>query len=136
MSKLTHLVKGDCPHCHQSKVFTHRQFYHPTKFSQMNEKCSHCGGSFLPEPGFYVGAMYVSYALAIPVAFLLAMGLYYGVGVSEVTAMVSMVAGIVLFTPINFRLSRLIWLYMLGTAAKYQPKAPSANIAKDSSYLT
>jgi uncharacterized protein (DUF983 family) len=133
MNKLIHMAKGDCPHCHQGKVFTHRQFYHPTKFSDMHEKCSHCGGSFLPEPGFYVGAMYVSYALAIPVAFLLAMGLYYGVGVSEATAMISMIVGIVLFTPINFRLSRLIWLYMLGTSAKYKHKQPT-NITKKESY--
>ncbi|EAY27992.1 hypothetical protein M23134_02661 [Microscilla marina ATCC 23134] len=127
------MIKGNCPHCQQGKVFTHRQFYHPTRFSDMHEKCAHCGGSFLPEPGFYVGAMYVSYALAIPVAFLLAMGLYYGAGVSDVSAMVAMIVGIVLFTPINFRLSRLIWLYLFGTAKKYQEK-PTINMSKDQSY--
>lgn len=116
MSKLVNMTKGNCPHCNEGKVFTHREFYHPTKFSEMNNECDHCGVTFFPEPGFYTGAMYVSYALAIPIAFLLAMGLYYGFGVSDEVAMFSMIAGIILFTPVNFRWSRLIWLYLFSKA--------------------
>ena len=114
MSKITHMIKGKCPHCHKGDVFVHKQFYHPGKFSEMHEECSHCHTSFFPEPGFYTGAMYVSYALAIPMAFLVAMGLYYGFGVSDEAALGAMIATMVLMTPINFRLSRLIWLYLLG----------------------
>lgn len=31
----------------------------------MPDHCPECGLSFMPEPGFYYGAMYVSYALTI-----------------------------------------------------------------------
>lgn len=34
-----------------------------TKFMKMNEKCFCCGQSFMPEPGYYFGAMFVSYGL-------------------------------------------------------------------------
>lgn len=121
MSQIVHIIKGKCPHCHEGNVFTHKQFYHPTKFSEMEPECSHCKISFFPEPGFYTGAMYVSYALAIPVAFLLALGLYYGLGVSEEIALGAMITGVLLVTPINFRLSRLIWLYIFSKA-KVQKK--------------
>ncbi|OJJ18057.1 hypothetical protein BKI52_29850 [marine bacterium AO1-C] len=129
MSKVTSMIKGKCPHCHQGDVFTHKQFYHPTKFSEMNEACDHCHTSFFPEPGFYTGAMYVSYALAIPIAFLVAMGLSYGFGVSDEVALGAMIMSIFLMTPINFRLSRLIWLYLLGKTKtaksnKYISKEP------------
>jgi len=114
MNKVSSMIKGKCPHCQQGDVFAYKQFYHPTKFSKMHDTCDHCHTSFFPEPGFYTGAMYVSYALAIPIAFLVAMGLSYGFGASDEVSLGAMMVSIFLMTPINFRLSRLIWLYLFG----------------------
>lgn len=131
-SRFSAIARGKCPHCHQGDVFTHKQFYHPVKFSQMNDECDHCHTSFFPEPGFYTGAMYVSYALAIPVAFLVAMGLSYGLGASDGVSLGAMIVSILLTTPINFRLSRLIWLHLFGKTQKRKNRKSNQYIHKES----
>lgn len=48
-----------CPVCHEGKIFENL-------FLRMNPKCPSCGLKFEREPGYFLGAMYFSYALAIP----------------------------------------------------------------------
>ncbi len=48
-----------CPECGIGKVFQGR--------TRMNERCPTCGYRFEPEPGYFTGAMYFSYALGIPI---------------------------------------------------------------------
>jgi hypothetical protein len=83
------------------------------QFMKMNDSCSCCGQSFAPEPAYYFGAMFVSYALnagyfiSVWVALLIIMeeipvGLMIGV-------LIAVVLGLV---PITFRLSRVLWIYI------------------------
>jgi len=77
----------------------------------MYNHCPACGLNFLPEPGYYYGAMYVSYAftIAIGVALFVAdlvllpdfNALYYIIALSLV---------LLLIAPYTFRTSRAIWL--------------------------
>ena len=57
MKRFWAILKLRCPKCCQGKVFA--------RWLTMHEACPHCGASFRREPGYFLGAMYFSYALAI-----------------------------------------------------------------------
>lgn len=59
MNKLQAIFKMRCPRCRKGKLFVE-----PFKFSkplEMPERCSECGQLTEPEPGYYFGAMFISY---------------------------------------------------------------------------
>jgi len=77
----------------------------------MHEECPHCHHHFEKEPGYFLGAMYVSYALT------LAQGVPIYILVHHFTTSLALTASImfavfVLLSFSNFRYSRLIWMYM------------------------
>src|SRR5258708_27778971 len=54
-----------CPRCRSGKLFVKPSPYPYKTMAQMPAKCPVCGLDFNPEPGFYWGAMYVSYGLTV-----------------------------------------------------------------------
>lgn len=48
-----------CPRCRQGDLF--KKPLDISKPLDMNENCSCCNQSFSPEPGYYYGAMFISY---------------------------------------------------------------------------
>ncbi|NDK56379.1 DUF983 domain-containing protein [Pontibacter sp. BT213] len=94
-------------------MFPEGTLYNFRKFSQMNEKCSCCGQHFEPEPGYYYGAMFVSYAFST--AIFIGVWIALSFIVKEVTLsmmIVALVVSVVALLPINFRLSRSIWIHL------------------------
>ncbi|GAB3204318.1 hypothetical protein GCM10027293_37760 [Pontibacter aydingkolensis] len=82
-----------------------------TRFADMHPNCPCCGQTLEPEPGFYYGAMYVSFAFNVGI-FLVALFILYQF-VDEVTMamMIGIVAvSVVGLLPIIFRLSRAMWI--------------------------
>jgi ABC-type spermidine/putrescine transport system permease subunit II len=77
----------------------------------MNTACPVCGLLFEREPGYFLGAMYYSYAIAIaacaPAALIgwWAGWPVWGVGIAGSAAML-------LVAPLGFRFSRVLWLHM------------------------
>lgn len=77
----------------------------------MNERCSACEQSFEPEPGFYFGAMFVSYGLNTGLFIAVWVGLSALVEDYSLTMLlVLMGLTVVIFLPFTFRLSRSIWI--------------------------
>ncbi|MEX1133010.1 MAG: DUF983 domain-containing protein [Flavobacteriales bacterium] len=64
-SKLYAVFKFKCPHCHEGEFFVDRNPYNLMRAGDIHEKCSVCHRRYQQEPGFYYGAMYVAYALAV-----------------------------------------------------------------------
>jgi uncharacterized protein (DUF983 family) len=60
-NRLYSVVFNKCPRCHQGDFFITSSAY-SRRFDEMHETCSHCGETLIPEPGFYWGSMFVSYA--------------------------------------------------------------------------
>jgi hypothetical protein len=90
-----------------------------TRFMKMNERCPVCGQSFMPEPGYYFGAMFVSYG--INAAFFIAvwLGMYLFMKEISLTAMIIALLVVIFgLLPITFRLSRVLWIYIF---VRYQP---------------
>ncbi|MEE9438257.1 MAG: DUF983 domain-containing protein [Saprospiraceae bacterium] len=59
MNFITSLWKYKCPKCRQGDLFV--KPFDISNPLNINEKCEHCSQLFEPEPGYYFGAMFVSY---------------------------------------------------------------------------
>ena len=105
--------QGRCPRCREGYIFKYplRQF---TRFSDMNQSCDKCEVSFEPEPGFYFGSLYVSYAFTIAIFAAVSAILYYTINPPEWVYITSVIASAVLFIPVSFRYSRILFLYWFG----------------------
>lgn len=80
------------------------------KFITMHSHCSHCNQNFEPEPGFYFGAMYVSYLFNsfIFLGTALVSTFYFEKSLSFTFATLFVLALVIL--PYTLRVSRTIWL--------------------------
>jgi uncharacterized protein (DUF983 family) len=120
-SKLFSVFKGKCPVCHEGKVFTYKNVFHPQKFDKMEERCDKCNHKYEIEVGFFYGAMYVAYALtvAISVATFVITYLIYN-DTPYWVYIINILAVLVILAPFNFRAGRLIWMNLFS---KYNPDA-------------
>lgn len=109
---LLHILKEKCPSCHQGQVFDERNSWSLIKMPKMNRNCLHCDHRFEKEPGFFFGAMFVSYGLCI-IESALAFLLYLILPVSEEYLIYFLLLPILLFWPFNFRKSRLVWMHLV-----------------------
>jgi len=106
------LLQGKCPKCETGKIFSDKGNLFVFRTPVMYENCPHCGHKFEREPGYFLGAMYVSYALTVAQAVgvfliweLLMPGQY------DYRVITLIVLAQVLLWFVNFRFSRIIWMY-------------------------
>ena len=87
----------------------------------MHEACPHCGVRLQPEPGFYQGAMYVSYAFTLLFMIIISLILYFLAGDPNEWVYIAVVVAVMLIlVPLNYRFSRIVFLYLFG-GIKYNP---------------
>ena len=104
LAKWRALVLQRCPVCCQGPIYERGMKMHP--------RCPVCNVLFEREPGYYLGAMYISYALAIV---FLVTGLYVGhwffpdidLGWMVLICAVCFAP----FVPMVTRYSRVIWMF-------------------------
>lgn len=113
IKSLKKIFNNECPNCSDGKVFRDKNFFFSIGFPKMNSICVKCNFKFDKEPGFFVGAMYVSYGLSVGQALCVYFitSLFFDKALDLRIIPVIMVA-VVLFSFFNIRLSRMIWLYM------------------------
>jgi uncharacterized protein (DUF983 family) len=108
------LLAQRCPHCHMGPLFNYGM-YNLTSFTDMPQSCSVCGQHYEPEPGFYWGAMYISFAFSVPIVLLSGAVLYWFFGDPPTWVYVTTVAVVMLLlTPPSFRYARAVMLYAFG----------------------
>jgi uncharacterized protein (DUF983 family) len=115
------MLHTKCPRCRRGSMFAGGIYNFGS--NKIYDHCPHCNLHFEIEPGYFYAAMYVSYALNIAEAFAIVAltfllthnttspWLYCGV----------IFAGCLLFSPLNFRYSRVVLLYWLSPKIHYQP---------------
>jgi uncharacterized protein (DUF983 family) len=103
-SMLMGLLRLRCPRCRKGRLF--RSTF------EMNDPCSVCGLMLQREPGYFLGAMYFAYflAVALVVPLFLAVLLLFPSWHILLQAAVAIVLYLPL-TPLVFRYSRALWLY-------------------------
>jgi uncharacterized protein (DUF983 family) len=105
MRRLKAILRQRCPRCLRGRVFSGAV--------TMNETCPVCGHRFTREPGYFLGAMYVSYPLGAMVLGLftwLLDALFFSGRSLYVSILVALVP-FLLFVPVIFRYSRVIWMH-------------------------
>ena len=81
----------------------------------MNKACDVCGLEFEIEPGFFWGAMYVSYAISVATAITSAVVLYVLFNDPEAWVYITtIITLIVLMSPLSYRYSRVLMIYFFS----------------------
>jgi hypothetical protein len=79
----------------------------------MNERCPACGMAFSREAGYFLGAMYFSYAIAVPLLAVLTGAVWLLVPGWELHwAVLPAVVAFLPFVPLVFRYSRILWIHL------------------------
>lgn len=98
-----------CPRCNLGDLWENKRNY-SKNFSKMLTHCDHCNLKYDMEQGFWYGAMYISYALGVfitvTVAIILTLFTNYSVWLKSGVAS----AFLILFMPLVFRYSRVLWI--------------------------
>ncbi|MDF2456048.1 MAG: hypothetical protein K0R51_2041 [Cytophagaceae bacterium] len=78
----------------------------------MPKHCDKCGQLYNPEPGFYMGAMYVSYGLCVGLFIVCFFGLYILLHIDPVVLLLIYALSLLLLFPFIFRYSRVVYLHL------------------------
>lgn len=103
------IVHQLCPRCRIGRIFRSSVFL---GLATLNEFCPICGLKFEREQGYFLGAMYISYAIAIVLIPLLSFAVWL---VTHWSLEKLAIAGFLLFLPLVpavVLFSRVLWIYL------------------------
>lgn len=106
-----------CPRCRKGDLFV--KPFNISKPLDMNYACPHCGQLFEPEPGYYFGAMFLSYIVYSLIMLPIALILVFYFKWSEAAAMGLVVAISALCFFRILRGARSLWIHLM---VKYRPE--------------
>jgi uncharacterized protein (DUF983 family) len=103
--RIAAIMKLRCPRCREGRLF--RGLF------AMPDTCPVCHLKIEREPGYFVGAMYISYAIEVPLVLILA----GGVGLAFPNLSPAWVIGSAMLlslplVPAVFRYSRTLWMHL------------------------
>lgn len=78
----------------------------------MHDRCPGCGLHFNREPGYFLGAMYISYGLALAVIFVFGLTLWWLTNWRIDKVALWAVVLFLPFVPMLTFLSRVLWIYL------------------------
>jgi uncharacterized protein (DUF983 family) len=108
--RLLSFILCRCPRCGRDEVFP-KSILNLRRFSETQYSCNHCKLSYEPEPGFFFGAMYWSYALIV--ALIVSLSIVFSLLGLFDYAIVGIPVAIVVLLPVIFRYSRMLMLYVV-----------------------
>ncbi len=108
-SKLYSIFNLKCPRCHEADMFETGSFSFNKPFD-MKDRCDHCNENFMPEPGYYYGAMFISYIFTgfFCIGFMAIV--HWGLGLSTNASFGILIFILAIFFVYIFRLARAIWI--------------------------
>ena len=109
ISAMRGILRQVCPRCRQGPMFRPFSIRRPI---DMYAVCPVCDLKFDREPGYFLGAMYVSYLLSIPPVLALVFLLWRLAGWSFGASVFGAFVAYLPFVPLIVRLSRVIWIYI------------------------
>lgn len=112
MNSVANILKNKCPKCKTGDIFKDNVCFHPFKVPRMNDRCPSCNYKFEKETGFFFGAMFVSYALAVAQMIIVLLVFWGIIGLSPIKIFLIIAVVAFLSSTLNFKLSRSIWIYL------------------------
>jgi uncharacterized protein (DUF983 family) len=112
ISSLRSMFGLKCPRCRKGKLFTRKGLFVYRDILKMPENCEVCDQKFEIEPGFWIGAMWISYpfVVAIEMPFLILALLADANHVWMYFAL--MVAAFLITWPFLLRIGRSAWIHV------------------------
>lgn len=98
-----------CPRCRLGRMFHHSIF---RGWPKMHLRCPVCDLLFNREPGYFLGAMYISYAVGLGIVAVLSVLVW---AVTAWGLIKDVIAAVVLFLPLAPAItlfSRVLWIYL------------------------
>jgi hypothetical protein len=108
------ILGAKCPRCRKGDMFVY-PWHRISKFFAVNKQCPVCKLLYEIEPGFFFGAMYMSYAFIVAIFAIVGATIYYALddpGIIVYIIGINLVVLILL--PLIFRYSRVLYLYLFG----------------------
>lgn len=106
------MTRCKCPKCERGNIYKQSNLF---AFSKMYPSCKACKYKFEIEPGYFYGAMYVGYGLSVVEAIIT-----YVISQFFVESIYILIAlifcSLIVMAPINFRFSRVLWMYIFTSA--------------------
>lgn len=106
------VVHCKCPKCRKAKLFTYGNHYNLSKLFEMPDRCPNCGQDFFIEPGFYLGAMWVSYPFVLLTDVALLAIFFLVFDMSVLGAFFSSLGIMLALLPPTIRISRSLFIHM------------------------
>ena len=126
-SRVGCMLRLKCPRCYQGDMFETGSWSFVRPF-EMRNRCAQCNLDFWQEPGYYYGAMFISYGLIAIFSLV-----FVGIGLlllDWTQRVVFTVLGLIIAINFvyTFRVARAIWIYINvrydpGAAARHRGNA-------------
>lgn len=114
------MLQGKCPKCREGNIFPNRIFSY-RKLTVVNPRCPNCNAALIPEPDFFYGAMYISYAFSVALVINVMIILNWFFDDPDVmTYILTVLVANLILLPLMLRYSKILYLYGLGKL-KYTP---------------
>jgi len=113
---LKSLIKYKCPNCKKGNIFNSKSIL---SFGKMNSSCPECSLKYHVEPGFFYGAMYVSYILTVAegiITYLI--GQLFFEKAFYLRIIPYIIGVIIILSTTNFKLSRVLWIHLFLSPKK------------------
>jgi uncharacterized protein (DUF983 family) len=108
-STLSSILRQLCPRCRSGRIFSSSIYL---GFPRMHDRCLECGLHFNREPGYFLGAMYVSYGLALVLIAAIGAVLWALTNWRVDKIAIWAVMLFLPFAPMLTLLSRVVWIYL------------------------
>jgi len=121
VSAITGILRQLCPRCREGKIFRGSLL---RVFPKMRETCAVCGLKFEREEGYFLGAMYISYGMALGAITALSLIVWR---FTDLPFERIVLWGFILFLPLVFLItlfSRVLWIYLDQTVDPEKPATP------------
>ncbi|MFN4256383.1 MAG: DUF983 domain-containing protein [Saprospiraceae bacterium] len=117
-SKSYSIFNLKCPRCHEGETFETGSWSFKKPFD-MHQRCPKCNLNYFPEPGYYYGAMFISYGWTGWFCLLFMAVFYWWLDFSQTRAWTLLIAFMAINFVYIFRISRLMWI---NINVRYDPK--------------
>ena len=119
-STLISVIALKCPKCHAGDLYLNKSIYKYKDFFNMPDYCPKCNQDFQIETGFYLGAMFVSYALTVALNITIFIAFVIFNAYEMVTFLITAGVTLIVTLPYIAKVSRSIWI---AFNVQYDPKA-------------
>lgn len=108
------ILNAKCPQCRRGNMFKYK-LWNLTKFYKFHILCPVCNLRFDIEPGFFIGAMYISYAMIVIMIGIIWFVLYFIFRDPQFEVYIAVIFSLnLVLLPVLFRYSRVIYLHAFG----------------------